>query len=279
MFAPEDKGKGIMQTVQAGIAPGTQENAILATSRRPAILLYRSPLVELAHKLTEMPWYLLNLRQESESLRINMFEGIEFPKGWRNVPASLKLEVQSARQMQIYSAKAVFRARFRGLRWAMYNHRFLSAVVFIGGFWTTEMVFAGLAWAGLAVVFMTRGQEGKAEEMHEVARRIKAEEEEDERMGRMSDTERTFPTLSGQPALRYESETRVKQEDEEEEEMGVVVPEHEVKATQADAEDEEDEDADFFLDSGLGTSMESSNAGRRDSMRRRRGRVGAREKD
>ncbi|KAK0886364.1 hypothetical protein LTR02_018189, partial [Friedmanniomyces endolithicus] len=96
----------------------------------------------------------------------------------------------------------------------------------------------------------------------------------------MSDTERTFPGVGGGPAVKYEPEVRVKMEEEEaDEEMGVVVPEHEVKASQADAEDEEDEDADFFLDSGLGTSMESGNASRRDSMRRRRGRVGIREKD
>ncbi|KAK4902772.1 hypothetical protein LTR27_000711 [Elasticomyces elasticus] len=276
MYAPEEKGRSTMQTIQAGIVPGTQDTTVLATSRRPAILQYRSPLIELAYKFTELHWYLLNFRQESESLRISMFEGVEFPKGWRNVPATLKLEVQSTRQMQIYSAKAVFRARFRGLRWLMYNHRILSAIVFISGFWMTEMVFAGLAWAALTVFFAPGGQAAKAEEVHEVAQRIKADpEDDDEKQPHLSDTERTFPTLSGQQPLRYESETKIKQEFED---MAVVTPEHVVKASEADVEDE-DEDADFFLDSGMGTSMESSNTSRRDSMRRRRGRAGLREND
>jgi len=274
MYVPEEKGKGIMQTVQAGIAPGMQEPAVLATSRRPAILPYRSPLVDLAYKFTELHWYLLGFRQEAETLRVSMFESVEFPKGWRNVPATLKLEIQSTRQMQVYSAKAIFRARFRGLRWLMYNHRIISAAVFIGGFWTTEMVFAGLAWAALSVIFATPPQEVKAESVHEVAQRIKAEPEGDGKAAQLSDMERTFPTLSGQQPLHYESETRIKQEDEDD--MAVVVPEHVARAGDADVEDAEEEDADFFLDSGLGTSMESSSANRRESMRRRRGTSGAR---
>ncbi|KAK5125663.1 hypothetical protein LTR85_011937 [Meristemomyces frigidus] len=264
MYAPEEKGAGIMDTVQAGIAPGTAAAKVLATSRRPAMLPYRSQIVELAYKVSELHWYLLNWRSEEDKLYVEMFESVEFPKGWRNVPSSLKLEIQSSHRMQIYSAKAVFRARFRGLRWLMYNHRVISAVVFIGGFWTTEMIFAGLAWAALTLFVVPPSQEVKAEEVHEVAERIK-EEPEDEK-ARLSDTERTFPTLSGQQALRYSS-PKIKHEDDE---TGVLVPG--VGTPQAAEADDEDEDADFFLDSGLGTSMESS-ANRRESMRRRRGRT------
>lgn len=275
MHGPYEKGSSIMETVQAGIAPGKQETAVLATSRRPAIMQYRSTVTELAHKLTELHWYLLGFRQEAEKLRISMFESVEFPKGWRNVPSTLKLEVQSTHRLQIYDAKAVFRARFRGLRWLMYNHRIISAIVFVSTFWTTEMVFAGLAW-GLLTVILSKGPlELKAEEVHEVAERIKAEPEDDDdnEMPRLSDTERTFPTLTGQQRLRYQAKPRVKVEEEE---PAVMVPEHVTKAAEADVEDE-DEDADFFLDSGLGTSLESSGPARRDSMRRRRGRSAPRE--
>ena len=48
----------------------------------------------------------------------------------------------------------------------------------------------------------------------------------------------------------------------------MILPETSTKATEADDED----DPDVFIDSGMGTSLESS-APRRDSMRRRRGRT------
>ncbi|KAK0903074.1 hypothetical protein LTR02_007768 [Friedmanniomyces endolithicus] len=263
---------------------GSPTPPILASSRRSALLPYRSPLLDLSHTLTHLPLSLLfPLNAETSVLSIPMFEALEFPaKNWRAVPSTLRLEIQSEGQMQVYGAKVVFRARFAGLRWVMYNWWGLSGVVFIGGFWAVEMLAAGVAWGVIGLVLAGQagsGGEDGTEGGGEATRRIKEEGEgEEDGVAGMSDTERTFPGLGGGPAVRYEADVRVKKE-EEEEEMGVVVPEHEVKASQADAEDEEDEDADFFLDSGLGTSMESGNASRRDSIRRRRGRVGAREKD
>ncbi|KAK5125575.1 hypothetical protein LTR08_005203 [Meristemomyces frigidus] len=255
-------------TVQAGLATGTAVKPVLANSRRPAILPYRSQLIELAYKLTELHWYLLNWRSEEEKLYVEMFEGVEFSKGWRNLPSTMKLEIQSTNRMQVYSAQAVFRARFRGLRWLMYNHRILSAFVFVGIFWTTEMLFAGLAWAALTVFVIPPTQDVKAEELHEVATQMKDEPEDDRT--NLSDTERTFPTLGGQQPLRY-SNPKIKQEDEE-----TVMPMPEDGLLQAAEADDEDEDADFFLDSGIGTSMESG-ANRRESIKRRRDRAGSKD--
>ncbi|EMC92983.1 hypothetical protein BAUCODRAFT_151362 [Baudoinia panamericana UAMH 10762] len=272
LLAPNEKlSPTTEETLHAGLVPST-DSALLARSRRPAFLQYRSPWIELVYKLTELPWYLLNFRSETEKLRITIFEGVEFAKGWRNVPATLNLMVQSTHRLQIYTAKAIFRARFRGLRWLMYNYRFLSAFVFISSFWMTEMIFAGIAWFVVSVFIMPRTQDVKAEGVHEIAARVKAEPEDDEPAMRMSDTERTFPTTSGQQPLRYQAEPRIKQEEDE---STVVVPDHIVKAADADIEDE-DEDVDFF-DSGLGTSLESSSASKRDSVRRRRGRLITRE--
>lgn len=269
MYAPQEKGASIMDAIQgsANGVPGIAGQTPLASSRRPAILPYRSPIVELAYKITELHWYLLNWRQEADRLHVNMFDSVEFAKGWRNVPSTLKLEIQSTHGMQIYSAKVIFRARFRGLRWLMYNHRVISAILFVGGFWVTEVIFAGLAWAALAVFVLTGTAETKAEEVHEVAERIKEEPEPDN--ARMSETERSFPTLGGRQALRYTS-PKIKQE--EEEAAVAYIPGTPGRAAEAD---DEDEDVDFF-DSGLGTSMESG-ASRRDSVRRRRGRAAVKE--
>ncbi|KAK3679388.1 hypothetical protein LTR78_000949 [Recurvomyces mirabilis] len=270
MLAPREGAfSSIAEKVQAGMTSGTTEPGVLATSRRSAILQYRSPIIELVYKLTEIHWYLLNVRSESDKLRVLIFEGVEFSRGARNVPRTMRLEIQSTERLRVYDAKAVFRARFHGLRWLMYNHRIISGVLFIGGFWTTEMIFAGLAWALIAMSYAPTTQETKAEELDELAQRVKDEPDDESHTPQMSDTERTFPTLSGQQPLRYQPEPRIKLEHGE---RPAIVPEYVSRATEADVEDE-DEDADFLLDSGLGTSLESSGPRRADSIKRRRGRT------
>lgn len=267
MLAPGEKGEGTLDAVRDSVGSVVSgSETVLARSRRPAMLTYYSPIVEQLCKLSELHWYLLGWRKDAELLRVSMFEGVEFPKGWRNVPATLKLEVQSSHQMQIYEAKVEFRARFHGLRWLMYNHRVASAFVFIGGFWTTEMVFTAIAWALLTLFIFPKDNSVKeGEESEEGKAKVKQEITDGEEPD-LSDTERTFPTLAGQKTLRYSSPS-IKQEDD----AGAVLLPPTPKAIEAD---DEDEDADFFLDSGLGTSMESS-ATRRESMRKRRSRVGS----
>lgn len=254
----------IIDPLKESVAPGmTEEDNRLSRSRRPAIVQYRSLPVEYILRLLELPWYVLGLRSESETLTVSMWENLEFARGWRNVPSTMRLDIQSTRDMQIYSAKALFKARFTGLRWLMYNHRLTSAAIFITSFWVTELLFTGLAWAAFSFYMQAPTEEIKAERQTSEPPRIKREYEEPE----LSDTERQFPTVSKQTPLRYES-PRIKQEGDDD---AVVVPEPPNKGLEADDEDE-DEDADVFLDSGLGTSMESSVA-RRESLRRRRGRA------
>lgn len=253
----------IVDPVKDSLVPGTAEaDNRLALSRRPAILTYRSPIVESLYRLTELHWYILGWRREADSLKLSMFEGVEFARGWRNVPSTMRLEIQSSHRMQIYSAKAIFRARFRGLRWLMYNHRIISAFVFINSFWITELIFAGLAWTAISLYLQPT--EAKAEQVHEVAEGVK-KEDAGESKAMLSDTERTFPSSSRQQPLRYESPT-IKQEEDDD---AVVLREAGSKGTEAD---DEDEDADVVLDSGLGTSLESGPT-RSDSVRRRRGRT------
>ena len=261
MFAPGTAMDAVKDTLVPGSA---DEDNRLAFSRRPGILSYRSLVVESLYRLIELHWYLLGWRKEAEKLTISLWEGVEFPRGWRNVPESMRVDIQSTHRMQVYSAKVLFKARFRGLRWLMYNHRILSAVVFINGFWVTEMIFAGLAWAAISFYFALPPQEVKTETTLAETERIKQEGEQEDSKSNLSETERTFPTSSKQQPLRYESPT-IKQEEDDD---AVVLPEASNRATEAD---DEDEDADVFLDSGLGTSLESS-TGRRDSVRRRRGR-------
>lgn len=265
MYASESAVDPLKEALVPGAADADNQ---LARSRRPAILLYRSQIVDQLYKFTQLHWYLLGWKSETDSLKVSMFESVEFSRGWRNVPASMLVQIQSINRMQVYSAKAIFRARFRGLRWLMYNHRIISAFVFISAFWITEMMFTGLAWA-IGTGYLTPSEEVEAPGVHNGNEdRIKSEDEDDYK-AELSDTERTFPTSSKQQPLRYQSPP-IKQEEDEE---PVVLPEHASRATEADDEDE-DEDADVFIDSGIGTSLESS-ATRRDSVRKRRGRTGS----
>lgn len=246
---------------------------VLAYSRRHAIMPYRSWIVGWMHILSGLPWYFFYLRSETDQLRVPVFEKVAFAKGKTSLPATLHLEVQSTHRLQIYRAVAHFRARFTGLRWIMYNHRIIAASAFISAFWLTEVIFCGLAWAVVSYYISSPSQElVKAGYHGESPITVKREDDEDSKPA-LSDTERVFPTPAGQPPLRYSSSNAdhiKKEEEEKEEEQSALLP-----VTPAAEADDEDEDADFF-DSGIGTSMESSNPSRRDSVRKRRGRLPAR---
>ncbi|KAI5360957.1 Putative Seipin family protein [Septoria linicola] len=272
MYAADDRksapSESIIDAARLVVTPSSareDNGAVLAVARRPAIVPCRSWIVDWIHTAKSLPWYFFNLREEKDKLRIPVFEKAIFGKGRAGLPAVLHLEVQSTHRLQIYSAVAHFRARFTGLRWIMYNHRVVSALVFITAFWITELVFFGLAWGVVSFYISSPKNESDVKaELKDSASKLKQEEEETK--STLSDTERTFPTLAGQAPLRYSSPTNgIKQEEDDEE---PALP----PVTPAAEADDEDEDVDFF-DSGIGTSMESSNPSRRDSMRRRRGRI------
>lgn len=153
----------------------------------------------------------------------------------------------------------------------MYNYRILSFIALTSLFWAVEMTFAGIFWLILSIFAFSDSSPPAEVKEEEQTARIKKEEDDH---SDMSDTPHTFPTLSGQPPLRYSS-PHVKEEDTP------APPDNEVAVGEAD-----DEDDDFvldaagpmsrqFSDSGIGTSMESS-SGRPENMRRRSRQSGGR---
>lgn len=105
------------------LAPGTPGSAwssakgeILAQETRPAILTYHSKVMDHVHKAAVLPLYVLGLKEESELLDVKLMEGVEFARGWKNIPATARLELQSDKNLQVYDAKVVFIARLKGLR-------------------------------------------------------------------------------------------------------------------------------------------------------------------
>ncbi|KAF1959883.1 hypothetical protein CC80DRAFT_523764 [Byssothecium circinans] len=282
-----------------------EKHVVLARSRRPAILTYRSWMTELAYRALRLPLYVLGFGLESEVLVVKMMDGVSFEKGWRNVPSSLRLEIRSKTPLEVYTVSVKFIARLEGLRWVMYNHRILSAVVFTGLFWGVEVGVLMGTW-GLFMLCFGGGRAKRDDDAYEGKRKkkgIKKEEgsgtttprifpREDEAGAEfdtsapptpMSDTSRTFPTLPSQRPLHYSSsytspsdnKPRVK---EERGEPGLESVLARVKEEEAD--DEEDDD--FLLDeprrgeraaeldSGIGTGLESSERDRGLGLGRRR---------
>ncbi|KAG8626884.1 hypothetical protein KVT40_005829 [Elsinoe batatas] len=262
----------------------------LAHARRPALIPYHPPLVSLFSSFTALPRYVLGLPTSTTTLRVPLFTQVSFPRGRRAVPSSIHIQLQnpSGVQLQVYTLKVHFRARFSGLRYLMCNFRTASGIAFILSFFFMEVVTALGIYGFLSfVVFGGDRPEGQktikdAPSADDSETAIKDEETETEGM---STTERTFPSYGGGMAMRY-SQPAVKQEGEGSKSAvieGLGGLTNMTPGPGGEADDEDDEDADFVLDdterwrdSGLGTSMESGRE-RSGGVRRRRSRPGSRE--
>ncbi|KAJ5132734.1 hypothetical protein N7448_006892 [Penicillium atrosanguineum] len=163
--------------IGGSVIPVETRNPI-SQSRRPAILTYSSPLVDLARRVLRLPLYLVGWRREAEILEVPMMEKVEFARGTKNLPQNLRLEIQSWSEVQIYSARVEFRARFTGLRWCMYRWKLTSFVVFSSLFWTISMGSAGLTWFVLSLVLQPAPIEEQIKE--EETERVKDEPEDDD---------------------------------------------------------------------------------------------------
>ncbi|KAF2473306.1 uncharacterized protein BDR25DRAFT_257657 [Lindgomyces ingoldianus] len=279
---------------------GVEAGALLARSRRPAILTYRSPLTEFTYRAIRLPFYILNFKHEAETIRVRIMEGVEFGKGWQNVPSTLRLELRSTIPLEVYKVSVKFVARLEGLRWVMYEYRFPSFVVFTVLFWGVEMCVVLVTWGFFSLVLSGAGAGG--EEMQEAQGRGKVKREEGLATPKtdpdpassapstpLSDTSRTFPTLSSHRRLHYsssEAQAQVRESANIKPEPTNRIPKLEdiplKTEAEADDEDDEDEDTNFILeepmpntiagmltDSGIGTSLESGHEGKGAWPRRR----------
>lgn len=94
-----------------------EKNIVLGHASRPAILTYRSATMEQVNRAWALPLHLVGWREEADNLEIKMIEGIEFSKGWRNIPDSVRVELRSEEKLQVYNVRIEFTARLRGLRY------------------------------------------------------------------------------------------------------------------------------------------------------------------
>jgi seipin len=285
-------GASAMNVVTAAAFDKDAVPDVLVRSSRSAILRYRSLVVEAIHRALRLPLYVMGWGAEEDVLKVVMMEGATFEKGWRNLPGSARVEVRGREVLQVYGCSLRFEARLTGLRYIMYNYRIASFLTFTGLFWTVEMGALLCTWALLSLwifphttgFFAHERPAEKEEEDRSQGEKWKQEfvREEPEPSGlpteseNLSDTERSFPTFSRQPPLRYTSPSGIKKEETPAEREDLS----NIPLAPGEAADDEDEDADFLLDdgvvrtnrdSGLGTSLESTTErDKRGDVRRRR---------
>jgi hypothetical protein len=254
-------------------AEGLAENpTVLARSRRPAILTYRSYIIEHAYRLLRLPLYLVGWHTESEHIEISMMESVEFDKGARNVPSSVKVELRSRHPLEVYTVSVRFSARLEGLRWLMYRYWLSSAVAGTGLFWSVEMGVLLFTWAIFTLLFgkssSSQDQAGRArikQEDGDITPKREPRDGDTEPGTPFSDTSRTFPTLPSHQPLHYTSTSPTSPKSERNTPALEDIPTQE----EAEADDEEDDFVldepiplsaqrdSVFTDSGLGTSFES----------------------
>ena len=249
--------------------------SVLARSRRPAILTYASPIVDTANTLSGLPLHLLGWKKESEVLEVGMFEGLEFTKGWANVPQSVNIVVEADQVMQFYEVSIRIIARFGGLRWILYHHRILSFLFFTTTFWSSSMLSMLLAWFVFSS-YLGTPITSKTESILNGNAKLKIEREDSEAfdptsLDDISDTPRAFPTLGRQMPLQFTSRpTVIKKEDNDVKEEEETLQSMSVQSLIAEADDEDDdvtEGTSGWRDSGVGTGLDEDRA---TSVQRRR---------
>lgn len=252
--------KNVPDPLASWLANITVDN-VLHHSRRPAILPYASPIVSLSHTFLHLPWHLLNFRDlDSSHLVVPMFELLSFPRGLRNIPSHARLELQSTSLLQVYSAKLVFRAKFQGLRYLIYNYRVTAFVLFTTLFYTVSITTMALAWALISSA-LAKDQEDrwrpKQIKQEGEDKQAKTDQESDSGM-KIKTEEDTEPMTPG-TLLPEDSHQIGPRDDTNDDALAQQVGPDEV----ADDEDNDDDDAQevrgrpFHPDSGIGTSMES----------------------
>ncbi|KAK6538780.1 hypothetical protein TWF694_010348 [Orbilia ellipsospora] len=138
-------------------------SAQYATSKRPARLTYRSDMITTMDTLMKSPFYLSGMKREQEKLKVLLMEKQVFAK--HMVPTHFAMIVGNDHAVdkapEIYESTVFFKARFRGLRYFMYNYRFVAFITFTGAFWLTEMFWAIAAWSSISAYLFTEGEEGE----------------------------------------------------------------------------------------------------------------------
>lgn len=124
--------------------------SVIYTTRRPALMPYVDPTVSLARRLVWLPFHVVFPKNDVYSMTLPLAENIVFSRSSR-VPKSIYVELQAGQDIQTYEAAVTMTANLRGLRWILHNYRIVSFITLTLGFWSMEMLFAGLTLFTLGI--------------------------------------------------------------------------------------------------------------------------------
>ena len=115
LISPE-AGASVFDSSSSPGSTNDRHVSVIARSRRHAILTYASPMVDAANTLSGLLWFIIGWKKESEALEVSMFEGVEFGKGWKNIPQGARVVIEADEKMQIYELRIKIIAKLGGLR-------------------------------------------------------------------------------------------------------------------------------------------------------------------
>lgn len=118
-------------------------HSVIYTTRRPALMPYVDPTVSLARRLLWLPFHVIFTKNDAYSMTLPLAENVVFTRTSR-VPKSIYVELQAGQDLQTYETAVTMTANLRGLRWILHNYRVVSFIALTVGFWSMEMLFAGL---------------------------------------------------------------------------------------------------------------------------------------
>ncbi|KAJ3157584.1 Berardinelli-Seip congenital lipodystrophy 2 (seipin) [Geranomyces michiganensis] len=131
----------------------TKDNKTTASSSRPAILEYRTPLLRIMRTMWNGLPLLLGLTKEAQTVKLLLLEKYEEMQASPIHHALIRL---SDSRIQLYETRLHVEANFQGLRYFMYHWQTTTGSVFVAGFlfWGTLVSFAG--WRLLLSLFKSR---------------------------------------------------------------------------------------------------------------------------
>lgn len=136
--------------------------SVIYTTRRPALMPYVDPAVSLARRLAWLPFHLVFPKNDVYAMTLPLAENVVFSRSSR-LPKSIYVELQAGQDIQTYEAAVTMTANLRGLRWILHNYRVVSFITLTLGFWSMEMLFAGLTLFTLGIFVGNGDQRPKPE--------------------------------------------------------------------------------------------------------------------
>ncbi|KAK9464586.1 putative adipose-regulatory protein-domain-containing protein [Lipomyces arxii] len=120
---------------------GVLHNITLMHSRRPAIITYRSDLLEGLETVFLFPLLVSGITTQSERLNVEMGSWVGSN---HKMPQYVAVEIH--RDLQVYGAELVWDVRWSGIRWLMRKFYVTTFIIGVLSFWTIELVGALLSW-------------------------------------------------------------------------------------------------------------------------------------